>query len=149
MQEDIDLGLIDLAEFGRHLHSPCGDVGFRASARPPQPLLNLRLLTPAVLLVAAVAVGLGVLPARSGRAPRSRRAARGPSGSDRGGRRRGAVRLRAVRQANLRVRGERDRSSQRYKTEKGGWSHFFLHTADRAFSDPDANTRRCCGSTTC
>jgi hypothetical protein len=57
VDEDISLGVPDLAEFGRHLHS-LEDVGF-SDAPGPHNRSPVRLLGPTVAVVAAAAVGLG------------------------------------------------------------------------------------------
>ncbi|MGH9138578.1 MAG: RHS repeat domain-containing protein, partial [Acidimicrobiales bacterium] len=57
VDEDIALGVPDLAEFGRHLHS-LEDVGF-SDAPGPHNRSPVRLLGPTVAAVAAAAVGIG------------------------------------------------------------------------------------------
>jgi RHS repeat-associated protein len=137
VQEDIDLGLIDLAEFGRHLHS-LEDVGFK-DAPGPHNRSSVRLLTPAVLLVGAVAVGLGVLVAFGASAAFSAGGAWAVLGAIAAV---AAVALFAFAlYAVIFAVVARGTGHPSYKTEKMGWSHFFRHTADRAFSDPDANTK--------
>jgi RHS repeat-associated protein len=57
IDEDIALGVPDLVEFGRHLHS-LEDVGF-SDAPGPHNRSPVRLLGPTVATVAAAAVGIG------------------------------------------------------------------------------------------
>ncbi|MFC7448961.1 SpvB/TcaC N-terminal domain-containing protein [Rhodococcus daqingensis] len=61
VQEDISLGVPDLREFGRHLHS-LQDVGFK-DAPGPHNRSSVRLLGPTVAAVGVLAVGVGVAAA--------------------------------------------------------------------------------------
>jgi RHS repeat-associated protein len=137
VDRDISEGVSDLSEFGQHLHS-LEDVGFK-DAPGPHDRSPVRLLAPAVLTVSAVAIAAGV-----GLAYAADAAFKAGGGWSVLGALAVAVTVAAFAFALygivFAIIGA-GTGHPTYKTERGGWSNFWSHAADRAFSDPDANTR--------
>jgi RHS repeat-associated protein len=136
INNDLAEGALDLRQFGRDIHS-LEDVGFKDAAGPHD-RSPVRLLAPAVLTVSALAIGLGIaaaigahalLKAGGGWAALGVLAALVAAALF-------AFALYAVIFAILGA----GTGHPTYKTERGGWSNFWSHAADRAFSDPKANT---------
>jgi RHS repeat-associated protein len=136
VEGDIKDGVDDLRKFGRDIHS-LEDVGFKDAAGPHS--RGVSWLAPTLFVASAVGAGLGVLAAVGA----SKAFAAGGAWTVAG------VVLTVVAVAlfafalyalifGLVGAGT---GHPTYKTEKEGWSFFFLHTADRAFSDPEANTK--------
>jgi len=137
VQGDIDDSVVDLRKFGRDIHT-LEDVGFK-DAPGPHNRSPVRLLGPTMLILSAAAVGLGVLAAKLAGAAFAGGGAWGILGV-----------LAAVVAVALfafalytAVFGivAWGTGHPTYKTQHGGWSNWFSHAADRAFSDPDANTK--------
>jgi RHS repeat-associated protein len=147
VEEDISVGVPDLAEFGRHLHS-LEDVGFK-DAPGPHNRSSIRLLGPAVATVGLLAVGVGVLASIGANAAFKAGGAWGVLGAL-------AVIVAVAAFAlalyafifaiigggtghpsyfteGLRIDGKTKKESL--------FSAFWSHAADRAYEDPQANTK--------
>ena len=137
VQGDIDDSVVDLRKFGRDIHS-LEDVGFK-DAPGPHNRSPVRLLGPTMLILSAAAVGLGVLHAWLAGAAFAGGGAWGILGVLAAV---AAVALFAIALYTA-VFGivAWGTGHPTYKTQRGGWSNWFSHAADRAFSDPDANTK--------
>jgi RHS repeat-associated protein len=137
IERDLSEGVVDLQEFGRHLHS-LEDVGFK-DASGPHNRSDVRLIAPAVAIVSGLAIAAGIGAAIGAAAAFSAGGAWGVLGV-----------VAAVAAAALFAFAlyavvfavvAAGTGHPTYKTERSGWSNFFSHVADRASADPEANTK--------